>query len=479
MRPIRRIFIFGIGIFCAAASLSFGLDIDTSSPFIYPDYSKKISMDFQDASLTDVLKIFSKQANLNLISSEDIKNRKVTVYLDNVPVEEALEQILRANSLTYEIKPGSNIYIVKPIEQPEIELVTRVYPLKHASVESSKINTLITVEAEDSSGGSTNNEDTGIIAVVESILTAHGKVSEDTRTNSLVITDIAANFPIIDQTIARIDVPVPQVLIEVEMLEVAKSNADKIGIKWGETPLLFTGGSKSGAFPFDGSVPFWDKPSGIDYEDARLTASTMNATGLTATLQFLKSQTDTKNLARPRILTLNNQAAEIKISTDEAIGVQQQTTGGGEGISSSTTEAERVETGVSLVVTPQANLETGMITMAVQPKVILAKAGNTFGSSTFRDPEERSAKSILKIKSGDTVIIGGLVREEITDVLTKVPVLGDLPIIGKLFRHTNLTSSERELVIFITPHILKDPENLSSPKLNAKNLIREQGAPVQ
>ena len=478
MPVIHRILILGIGITLMTAPPVFSLDIDTSSPFIYPDYSKKISMDFQDAPLADVLKIFSKQANLNLISSEDIKNRKVTVYLDNVPIEEALEQILRANSLTYEIKPGSNIYIVKPVSRPEIELVTRVYPLKHASVKSSKINSLISVTADDSSDSDSTNE-TSIMTIIESILTSNGKVSEDTRTNSLIITDIATNFPIIDQTIARIDVSVPQVLIEVEMLEVAKINADKIGVQWGESPLEFTGGVKNGIFPFDGSVPLWDDPGGITYEDPRFTTSTMDASGLTAPLQFLKSQTDTKNLARPRILTLNNQVAEIKISTDEAIGVQQQTTGGGDGISSSTTEAERVETGVTLVVTPQANLETGMITMAVQPKVILAKAGSTFGTSTFRDPEERSAKAILKIKSGDTVIIGGLVREDVTDVLTKVPILGDIPVLGKLFRHSSLTKTERELVIFITPHILDDPENLSTPKIGAKNLVREQGSPVQ
>jgi type II secretory pathway component HofQ len=103
-------------------------------------------MDFQDASLVDVLKIFSQQTNLNLITAQSVADRKVTVYLDQVPIEQALEQILKANELTYEIQPGSNIYIVKPLQRPNSEMATRVYPLKHASVSSSKIRTLLNIE---------------------------------------------------------------------------------------------------------------------------------------------------------------------------------------------------------------------------------------------------------------------------------------------------------------------------------------------
>jgi type IV pilus assembly protein PilQ len=473
MKSIKIFLLFSVSFLFFTSSVCFSLDVDTSSYFILPEYSKKISMDFQNASLITVLKIFSQQTNLNLIASDEIANKTVTVYLDNVPVEQALEQILRANNLTYEIQPGSNIYIVRTIQRPNIELTTRVYHLKYASVQSAKINTLIQVTAED--GGRSSNTAGGIIPVIQAILTSQGKITEDPRTNSLIITDIVTNFPIIDQTIARLDISVPQVLIEVEMLEVAKSNADKIGIKWGDTPLAFTGGQKYGVFPFDGSVPFFEKPAfGIDYEDARFVTSVMDATGLTATLQFLKTQNDTKNLARPRILTLNNQAAEIKIATDEAIGVKRTSND-----ADITVEAERVETGVTLVVTPQANLETGIITMAIQPKVIIAKTGATFTEATFKDAEERSAKTILKVATGDTIVIGGLVREETTTLFTKVPFLGDLPIIGKAFRHTDISKNERELIIFITPHILPDPEkSATATTARTQRLLREQEAPA-
>ncbi len=478
MKIISIILLIAIPLCLFLTPPCLAIDVDTSSYFLDPERSKKISMDFQNAPLVDVLKIFSQQTNLNMIASSEIANRNVTVYFDNVPVEQALQQILRANNLTYEIPEGSSIYIVRPIQRPNIELTTRVYPLKHASVQSAKINTLIQVSADENSGGRGGQKtDGGIIPIIQSILTNQGKITEDARTNSLIITDILTNFPMIDQTIARLDVSIPQVLIEVEMLEVAKSNADKIGIKWGDSPLVFTGGQKFGVFPFDGSIPFFDKPAGIDYEEARWGTSLMDAEGLSAIVQFLKSQTDTKNLARPRILTLNNQAAEIKIATDEAIGVQQGTESS-EGLASQSYDAERVETGVFLIVTPQANIETGIITMAIQPKVTIAKEGAAFSGVSFKDPEERSAKTILKVTSGDTIIIGGLVREESTTRLTKVPLLGDLPIIGKAFRHTDIAKNERELIIFITPHILPDPKPGTITAAQTRYLLREQEAPV-
>lgn len=445
---------------------SYSIEIDTSSSFLNADYSKRISMDFESASLVDVLKIFSQQTKLNLITAEGVSGMKVTVYFDNVPVEQALEQILRANNLTYEIQPGSDIYIVKPIQRPEVELVTRVYPLKYASVPSAQINNLLDV-GESSADG--------LINALESVITGDGKIKEDARTNSLIVTDIATNFPMLEQTIARLDVSIPQILIEVEMLEVAKSLTDKAGIEWSGAFFTVNGAIKDSSFPFDGSVPFWDKQQEPGSAKGISTIGTMDASSLTATLSYLRSDTETKNLARPSILTLNNQSAEIKITTDEAIGVIESSQT--EGIATVAYNAERTETGVSLIVTPQANVENGMIKMAVKPVVSLAKTGTDFGVATFRDPEERSAQTMLKIKSGDTIIIGGLLREETTTKVSKIPILGDIPFFGRPFRYNGTTTSERELLIFITPHILPDSETLPANKTIRKRLIREQEAP--
>src|SRR3989338_3563717 len=117
--------------------------------FLNPEYSKTISMDFKDASLNDVLKVFSQQSELNFIADQSVIDRKITLFLDQVPVEEALERILQANNLTYEIQSGSNVFIVKPLLTPAKELITRVYHLKYATVASSKLNNTITIDRSE------------------------------------------------------------------------------------------------------------------------------------------------------------------------------------------------------------------------------------------------------------------------------------------------------------------------------------------
>lgn len=451
---------------------------DHSSPFVYPEYSKKISMDFQDAPLVDVLKIFSKQTNLNLITAESLATKKITIYLDNVPLEEALDQLLRANSLTYEIQPGSNIYIVKPLTLPNDELMTRVYPLKHATVTKSKLQTTLKIVKEGGEPISLpetgEGEKRGITAAISANLTEKGKIIEDPRTNSLIITDIATNFPRIEQTIARLDIPIPQVLIEVEMLEVGKGNTEKIGVKIGETPLSFYGAQRKTLLPWNENELLRE---GNTWEDnVQYFSGLIDASGLTATLQFLRNLTDTKNLARPRILTLNNEPAQIKITTKEAIGVKTETNSA-DNLATSSKEAERVETGVILTVTPQVDLETNEITMAIVPRVIQAREGATFEGTTFRDPEERGSQSILRVKNGETIVIGGLLRSDVSHIVTKVPVLGDIPLIGQAFRHTSKTIDERELVIFITPKIISDAVAVKTPVSLPPKLIREQDLP--
>lgn len=475
------------GMLMAPPSSHAQINIDTSSPFLPQNDSRKISMDFQDAPLVDVLKIFSQQSGFNLVTSEDLRDRLVTVYLDNVSVEEALTQVLKANSLTYEIQSESNIYIVKPLTRPEVELITRVYNLKNSTVANAKLNNILNISisteeasasgARNSSGGAEGPTE-GISAAIRTILTPRGQIVEDPRTNSLIITDIASNFAMIESALARLDVPIPQILIEVEMLEVSKESTDAIGLKLGSQPLVFTGAQRLMIYPFRQNDEI---AQGFTFEDPEFTPGSLDASGLTAALQFLRTQSDTKNLARPRILTLNNETAQIRISTDEAIGIKDQQSSGGS-LSTSSIEAERHETGVILTVTPQANVETSEITLAVIPKLIVARTGGTFTTSTgrqitFKDPEERGSQSILKIRSGETIVLGGLLRNDDTKTVTKLPILGDIPLIGGAFRHKAQTKSDRELIIFITPHIIKDKKISTTAAVSLKKLIREQNTP--
>ena len=477
---IQAIVSIALCILCSA-KISAGAGITSSNAFTYPEYSKTISMDFKDAVLNDVLKIFSQQSGLNFIASQNVAERKVTLFLDKVPVEEALERILSANDLAYEIEPGSNIFIVKPSTRPAEELLTRIYNLKHATVRSSKLNSTVSIlsdgessQSSGESGASTTNEfgnSAGIVAAIKTVLSRFGSIIEDPRTNSLVVTDLPRQFPLIEQAISRLDMPVPQILIEVEMLDVSKETGEQLGVKYGDTPLTFKGGERDVVYPWNQNR-LLDK--GFTFEDPEYRVGTISAAGLTMALQFLKSQTDTKNLARPRILTLNNETAQIMISTDEAIGIQTQTQSS-EGSATSSVTAERVKTGVFLTVTPQVNLATREITLAIVPKVIEARTGGTFSGTTFKDPEERGTKSILRVHDNDTIVLGGLLRTDYSNTITKLPILGDLPVVGAVFRHKDKTATDRELIIFITPRITDSASELAMTK--PQKLTREQELP--
>lgn len=464
----------------------------TSEPskFMYSEYSKKISMDFKDAALSDVLKIFSQQSGMNFIAASDVNNKQVTLFFEDIPVEEALDKILTANGLTYEVQPGSEIFIVKVPDVIGGNLITRIYQLKYASVGSSKINSTITISsASDSSSGSSSSGSgqssasassaakggaSGIAAALSGVLSSKGKISEDPRTNSLIITDAESQFKAIESMIARLDVAVPQILIEVEMLDVSKNTADLIGVKYSDTVAELTGAKRSVVYPWNLHML---KSKGYAFEDPEYVAGLLDTSGMRMLVQFLETQTDTKNLARPRLLTLNNETAQIKITTDEAIGLSTSTTSTSGGTAEATKEAERVETGVSLLVTPQANLTTGEITMAIAPKVIQAREGSTFEGTTFKDPEERGSKQFMKVKNGETIVIGGLLRTDETQTVTKLPVLGDIPIIGRAFRHKDKTHQERELLIFITPTIIDDSNKSKVLTNRGQDLTREQDVP--
>ncbi|MCX5707175.1 MAG: hypothetical protein NTW13_05965 [Candidatus Omnitrophica bacterium] len=503
MKSYLRSFIY-IQVICNFILVS-GLNAAPLPPLLI-DKDVTISMDFQDASIKDVIKVLSIQSGLNFIASEAVKDRKITLYMDKVPLKEAMDKIFKANNLSYELNQDAKVFIVKDWGKPAIETVTKVFYLKHATVSSASmkeemkniissnntnnINTLTNAQGGTSSSNSTSSsssssggdegkwkveQDAGITNSVKKLLSEYGSVIEDFRTNSLVVTDIPSRMDVIAQVIASLDISVAQVMLEVEILDVSKNVVDAIGFKFGQTPLsvLITGAQANLGFPYHS----WAKTAingGFGSVDINNTAS---GGGYKAQLDFLRTQTDTKYLARPKILALNNETSEIKIVTNEAIGVITTVASAGGSSGTQTTEAERFETGVSLRVTPQVDVDLGEITMFIYPQVsesstqaVTLTSGT--GSYQFYNPEIRSTKSTVRIKDGETVVLGGLIRNQNSTVITKLPILGDIPLLGALFRHKNQSpGKDRELLVFITPHILKD-RNTDLPK--SKTLVLPQ-----
>jgi len=413
-----------------------------------------ISMDFKDASLKDILKAFSIQSGINFIASQEIEDRTVTLYLDKVSVKEAMDKLFKANKLDYEFAEEAKIILVKKAE-PEIETITKIFPLKYHTVPNAKIKK--DVESNLGAGGAGGAGD--IVASIEKLLSQVGKITEDTRSNSLIITDVPSRFPLIEQVLPKLDVPQPQAMFEVEILDVSKNLVDNLGFNFGNNPLtLILPGefAHKGARFFIGDLSKrggnqWGKPN-----ESSLAGSVILGNTYAGLLDLLRTDTDTRTLARPRILTLNNESAEIMIKTDEVVGRKREEETETHTV---TYEAERAETGVSLRVTPQINLETSEITMFIYPSVKdAANSGITDElGQAYKNIEERGTKSIVRVKDGDTVIIGGLIRKQFTQTISKVPVLGDIPILGTLFRHKSKDKDiDRELLVFITPHIIKE-----------------------
>ncbi len=486
MRDFQRVMIIGVFFLAAAAGRATALE-----EVVFPDQEAVVSMDFKDASLKDVLKIFSIQSGMNFVAAESVQDRKITLYLDQVSVKETMENIFKANSLTYDLDKKSNIFIVKNSGAPAVETELRIFVLNYATVPGSALAKLQTDTMGESGGlgcSSSSSESSeggeegggtasgqGIIQAVKNMLSEYGSIVEDPRTNSLIIVEIPLRMQQIAQLIAQLDTPAVQVLLEVEMLDVSKNTVDKMGINWPETlASLDVTGSRITSFPFGGSAngnqQEWifsshDSPSGDwtfeNLEGGQFAPSILTLIGANLTLDFLRSQTDTKFLARPKLLTLNNQTAEIRISTDEAISATTVTQAGGAG--SSSTQVERTDTGVVLKVTPQVNIETGEVTMFIYPKVAEATTSSiTIAGGSAKDPEERSTKTLVRVKDGETVVIGGLLRTEVTLQQTSLPILSKIPIIGALFRHKGGSTAnpdknrERELIVFITPHVIRD-----------------------
>lgn len=417
--------------------------------FLITDLEKKVSLDLEGANLLDVLKMLSQQTGLNFISTEAVRDRTLTLYMEKVPLKEAMDLIFKANNLAYDYYPEPSIFIVKEMGKPSQEIKTKVYQLKYTRLAASKMQSEVNELLGKSPQG---GEHAGIRAAIEGVLTKAGKVTEEPLSNSLIVSDVPSQFPAIDEVIAKLDVAAPKVMIEVEMLDVSKTSVDKLGFSYTNGLYAkYTGGSKTTTFPFPSRMG--------NATESALTLGTLSLTSLQTVMQFLKQDTTTKFLARPKILTLSNETAEVNLTVDEAIGL---TTVVSSDSNTTSNDVERKETGTKLRVTPQVNLNTREVTLLVH---MFNRESTDSGlelttlTGEIKNVEERGTRSVVRLQDGETLFIGGLIRNETSETRSKIPILGDIPLIGAFFRYREKPGTdnvERELLLFITPHIVDD-----------------------
>ncbi len=465
-----------------------------------------VSIRVANVPISAFLNSITTQAKINFIMSEEFANKKVTASLTRVTVREALDTLLRVHGLAYQRIGKSDSYVVTKRSNDAPDTITKIYTLSYISLQGmgsaqSELNSISTQDvslggSSFNNGGNTNSSgesdsyssNSTITSIIGSMLSPVGKIAVDPRTNKLIITDVPEVFPQVENILAELDIKPPQILIEAQIVEVSKTSGLSVGFEYGgsdgtlvsvEAPTrplysdLFHGRGVDGnrlhgwdwIFPSKSEIDA-DKDSnssssvsegGVKATTAgessdNIKAGVLNLSAFNIVLKALLTRGEAKYLGKPKVVTLNNKTAIIKADTEATVGRIVNQTGDTDSTSMTTTSAERKRVGLQLQVTPQVNRE-GYVTLYVQPSYSdVVSSGFDFSLDTTN----RSASTLVRVKNGQTVVIGGLLSSRETDQTRKVPLLGDIPLLGWLFTSRSKSKTTTDLVIFITPTILAE-----------------------
>lgn len=445
--------------------------------------SKNITLDFKDAEIQSVLRIISYKSGVNIVTTPDIIGN-VTIRLVDVPWEQALETITKTCGFGFE-RLSDKIIMVSTLERlaqqrKSLQEAAAIEPLDTQSF------VLNFSKAEDVKNS------------VEKLISPKGKITVESRSNTIIITDIKSNLKLVGDIIKSVDKATPQVMIEARIIETTLGTAEKLGINW-TTQVTAAGAKRPTTIPFKRSsdanmFPDVKRQESYSYEPATTTSAakevisvtsdfplipglpttfaefrnlgygsfpmsaasdfsfgTLDFSGFKAVLEVLSSRSDTKILSNPRITTLNNQEAKMLVGTIVPIPIYAYSKESG---TQTITGYESLEIGIKLIVTPNIN-ERNYITLSIKPSVDEITAWT--GPNNERPiVSTRSAETKVMIRDGQTLAMGGLISEKKIKSRRGIPILKDIPIICFLFSKKEDTIDRTELLIFITPRIVKD-----------------------
>jgi type IV pilus assembly protein PilQ len=424
-----------------------------------------INFDFEDADLRSVLRLFSMQSGLNMIIDPQVQGR-VNVLLTDVPWDQALEQILRSNKLGYTVE--GNIMRIAPLtvlaeEQTQQQKLTEAKALAGEL----QVRTFALSYAKADALGP---------LLVKSALSARGQVQTDARTNTLILMDLPDRLQTAQALIATLDKPQPQVEVEARVVQTTRDFARAIGIQWGFNGRAnSTIGNTTGlAFPNSGSVGGrigdtggpgtgatqgpTDPRGGTASENTssviRLPVSAASsaiglalgsingAFNLDVALTALENSGKGRVLSTPRLTTQNNQTAEVA----QGVQIPIQT------VANNTVAVSFKDATLKLQVTPQITTANTVIM-----NVVLENATPDFSRQVNGIPpiDTQRALTTVQVNDGATTVIGGIFVSQEQSTNDRTPVLHRVPILKWLFQRNTLTDSSRELLIFITPRILR------------------------
>jgi type IV pilus assembly protein PilQ len=411
------------------------------------DFSgRAISLNFQDIPVRTVLQIIADYNGFNLVTSDTVSGN-VTLRLDGVPWDQALDIILKVKGLDKRME--GNILMVAPSDElsareaRDLQAKQQVAELAPLYSEYVQVNY---AKATDFAELIKNDDN--------SILSTRGSVSVDERTNTLLIRDTAKSIEDIKRMVNVLDIPVRQVIIESRMVTVKDSINEELGIRWGVTD---TDGEYSGAGTLEGAnsagtgvvpnladrlnvnLPVANPAGSIAFQVARLADGTI----LDLELSAMEKENKGEIIASPRITTANQKEAYI----EQGVEIPYQ-----EASSSGATSTQFKKAVLSLTVTPHITPDDRIILDLVVTQDTVSDVQN--GQAPAIDTQ-RIGTQVL-VNNGETIVLGGIYQQAIISTVSKVPVLGDIPYFGWMFRNSNNFNEKKELLIFVTPRIVTE-----------------------
>ncbi len=399
-----------------------------------------VSIELKNADIQDVLRLLAKKHKLNIITSPDVKG-EITVSLKKVKIKRALDAIVKMNG--FEWFQEGNIIMVKPFEK-EIrgDKLTKVYKLNY--IDADKVKDALT----------------GVLSGKGEITTfgmaVKGGESQKTgASNVIIVTDVPQNIPKVSAVIRALDIPIPQITIEVQFIETSITENEDIGINWSSKVSVIGGPSSTAgaAASTDGSATGQSAGFPLFGTWRGLNIATLTLQEFSAIMELLHTQGNSKLLNNPTLSTLDNQEAFTEVKTVVPIAVPQtQITPGlaGAGFIQPLTFKDQ-DIGISLKIIPHVT-ENNYVLLSITTSVEVI-TGFTGPDNDRPITSVRKADTKIMVRAGDTAAIGGLLKEDEFLNYKKVPFFSSIPIIGKFFIHTSLEKNKSELLIFITPRI--------------------------
>lgn len=436
----------------------------------------KLSLNFQDIDVRSVLQLIADFTDLNLVASDTVSG-KITLRLQNVPWDQALDLILKTKGL--DKRQEGNVLMVAPAaeiaerERQEIESNKQIEELAPLQSEFIRIryakakDIFALFQGENGGGGASSGgegDDAASSASTGSILSPRGSVIVDERTNSLLVTETAQKLEELRRLVKLIDVPVRQVLVEARIVIAESEATEKLGIKWGGWDLDdSTHGNLDGTILTGNQSALVDLHNGDDVEIGDALAVDLGVPDqgttsfmigyvndnrlLTLELDALEANGDGEVVSQPKVITGDKQQATIKSGTEVPYL---------ESASNGRTTVKYKEAVLKLDVTPNITPDDRIIMdLIINQDSVGGFIQGELGSQIPTIDTTQLVTQVL-VGNGETVVLGGVFRTEDVESVTKTPFLGDIPYLGRLFRTTTKRTVKTETLIFITPRILAE-----------------------